>query len=651
MSIQAGIWNFDGKPVNREFLADLSGALSWQGPDSESWYVNDSIALLYRSFHTTAESRRERQPYVSHRGFVLTWDGRLDNREELISDVRSHVEDEPTDVAIVAAAFDRWETQSFPRIVGDWSVCIWRPIERELIFATDYMAIRHIFYYLKKDHMWWSTDIAALVQLSSDTFHIHDEYIAGYLARDPGPHLTPYREICQAPPGRFVRIHHGRATFQRYWHINSQSRIRYKTDAEYEEHFRYVFRQSVRRRLRTDSPVLAELSGGLDSSSIVCMADDILANEGAPPSRLDTLSFYDQTEPDGEDWIYFQKVETYRGRIGHHIDASVLGRSPASLEYPEFSALPGYLGAGRQLELERAYVLRNGGYRAVLSGIGGDEFMGGIPDPTAHLSDLIVQFKLISLAKQLSAWSLVKQRPWVQLLWKSLIDLLPASLGQYLASQAKVEPWIRKDFAKRTGLAMRLLGVEEKLGVWLPSRRYYASGIVAMANRLAKSSSSKAAREEIRYPYLDQNLIEFVASIPSDQLLRPGERRSLMRRSLVGLVPRDILSRKTKQFGARTPILALEKNSDQLRLVFKSSLASCLGYINDTYFLETLNAASSGETVHIICLLKTVALEFWLRDLASRGMIDAVTALQQSSRGSIGHGRRMAGTADLYHSR
>src|ERR1700733_14623271 len=120
MSVQAGIWNFDGWPVDRKLLADISESSKHQGPDGESCYVEGSVALLYRPFHTTAESRREKQPHVSRRGFILTWDGRLDNRLTLIADLRSGLEANPTDVAIVAAAFDRWETYCFRRTVGDW---------------------------------------------------------------------------------------------------------------------------------------------------------------------------------------------------------------------------------------------------------------------------------------------------------------------------------------------------------------------------------------------------------------------------------------------------------------------------------------------------------------------------------------------------
>jgi asparagine synthase (glutamine-hydrolysing) len=634
MSVQAGIWNFDGRSVDRKLFENISDSLSQQGPDGESCYVDNSVALLYRPFHTTAESRREKQPYVSQRGFVLTWDGRLDNREVLVAELRSELESSPTDVAIFAAAFDRWDTDCFRRIVGDWAVSIWKPEQRELLFAADYMGIRHIFYHLKNDRIWWSTDLSPLVLLSGDKFHIDDDYIAGYFAHDPDAHLTPYREIREVPPGQFVRIRNGSVSVDRFWRFSPKSRIRYKTDAEYEEHFRHVFRQSMRRRLRSDSPILAELSGGLDSSSIVCMADDILAKEGAETPRLDTLSHYDRTEPSGDDWTYFQKIEQKRGRVGIHIDGSKLGTSPASLRCEEFCPLPGDLGFATQLGAERADVVRSGGYRAVLSGIGGDEFMGGVPDPRAHLADLIVQFKFVSLARQLTAWSLVKRRPWVQLLWQSAIDVLPLFLGQYFVKEAKIEPWIRKDFAKRTALAIRQLDTAEHFGLWLPTRRSCIAGVLVMANNLAKLIAPVQSPEEARYPYLDQTLIEFILSIPADQLLRPGERRSLMRRSLAGIVPHEILSRRTKQVGERTPMLILDKHWDELQKIYQTPLSSRLGYIHEAQLLKTICDTRAGKSVPMVRVLWTISLEYWLRDLAGRRLLapPAVSALPSTQR-------------------
>jgi asparagine synthase (glutamine-hydrolysing) len=626
MSVQAGIWNFDGRPVGPEQIDNISQLLKQQGPDGESRHVGGSVALLYRAFYTTAESRREAQPHFSHRGFVLTWDGRLDNRHTLTEDLRSDLEANPTDVAVVAAAFDRWETDCFRRLVGDWAVSIWKPEQRELLFAADYMAIRHIFYHLKKDRIWWSTDLSSLVLLSNDKFHIDDDYVAGYLAHNPGADRTPYLEIREVPPGQFVRVRNGSAMAERFWRLSPKSRIRYKTDAEYEEHFRFVLRQSVQRRLRSDSPILGELSGGLDSSSIVCMADDILAKEGAETPRLDTLSYYDETEPSGDDWTYFRKIEAHRGRQGIHIDSSKLGAFPDSLACSGFCPVPGALGFGQTLDAERTDAVRREGYRVVLSGIGGDEFMGGVPDPRAHLGDLLVQFKFFSLVKQLMAWSLVKRRPWIQLLWQSAIDVVPASISQYFAMEAKIEPWIRKDFAKRTRLTIRQLDVDEHFGFWLPTRRSYIAGVLTMANNLSKIAPSANANEEPRYPFLDQTLIEFILSIPASQMLRPGERRSLMRRSLAGIVPQEILSRRTKQVGERTPMLILEKSWDELRNIYQSSLSSRLGYIHEDHLLKTICDARFGKIAPIVRVLWTISLEYWLRDLTARGLLDPPAA-------------------------
>ena len=626
MSVQAGIWNFDGRPIDRKLLANISDSLKGQGPDGESCYTDGPVALLYRPFHTTAESRRENQPYFSNRGFVLTWDGRLDNRDELIPELRCVLDSNPTDVAVVSAAFDRWETDCFRRIVGDWAVSIWKPEERELLFAADYIGIRHIFYYLNNDRIWWSTDLSPLVLLFDDKLHIDDDYIAGYLALNPDAHVTPYIEIRQVPAGRFVSIRRGRASVERFWRFNPRSRIRYSADAEYEEHFREVFRQSVRRRLRSGSPILAELSGGVDSSSIVCMADDILAKEGAEAPRLDTLSYYDNSEPSGDDWTYFQKIEAKRGKQGFHIDGSRLGSSTSSLACEGFCPLPSDCGFGTELGAERADAVRSGGYRAVLSGLGGDEFMGAVPDPRAQLSDLIVQFKFISLARQLMAWSLVKRRPWIQLLWESAIEIMPATVRQYVARDAKVEPWIKKGFAKRTHMALRRANVAEHVGLWLPSRRSYISGVLTMSNTLAKFARGSQGIEEVRYPYLDQDLVEFALSIPASQLLRPGDRRSLMRRSLAGIVPQEILSRRTKQVGERTPMLILEKSWDELQDIYQTPLSSLLGYIHKDQLLKTLCEARAGKSVPIVRVLGTISLEYWLRDLAARGLLDSPVA-------------------------
>src|SRR5258708_6086791 len=118
MSAHAGVWNFDGKPVDEVFLRKLTSAIEQYGPDGGNTYINSSIGMTYRAFHTTLESRLERQPYVTPRGNVITWDGRLDNRDELIPQLHDELATAQPDVAILGAAFELWGGDCFRALIG-----------------------------------------------------------------------------------------------------------------------------------------------------------------------------------------------------------------------------------------------------------------------------------------------------------------------------------------------------------------------------------------------------------------------------------------------------------------------------------------------------------------------------------------------------
>src|SRR6266852_7275014 len=100
MSVQFGRWNFDGKPVDGDYLEKVSPLLAPYGPDDTGSYSKGNISILHRAFHTTKESRHETQPHITASGAVITWDGRLDNRSEVISELRNSLTISSTDVAI-----------------------------------------------------------------------------------------------------------------------------------------------------------------------------------------------------------------------------------------------------------------------------------------------------------------------------------------------------------------------------------------------------------------------------------------------------------------------------------------------------------------------------------------------------------------------
>jgi asparagine synthase (glutamine-hydrolysing) len=583
------------------------------GPDDGNVYSRFNIGILYRAFHTTKESRLEAQPYVTGSGLVITWDGRLDNRAELIGRLSNVPTAGCSDILIVAAAYEQWGVNCFAMLAGDWALAIWIPRDRSLILAKDPIGTRHLYYSLDRDQVTWSTTLDPLVMLAGRTFALNEEYIAGWFAACPEVSLTPYLGVHSVPPSSFVLIRAGMHTVSKYWEFDPEKKIRYRTDADYEEHFRTVFALAVRRRLRADSPVLAELSGGMDSSSIVCMADDIIARGAAETLRLDTVSYYDDAEPNWNERPYFTRVEEKRGRIGCHIPVGSQEQTPFGLTEDRFVATPGGDG-GRPSEARKrlADCIALQGYRVVLSGVGGDEVTGGVPTPTPELEDLVARARLAQLAHQLKVWALNKRKPWLDLLIEALRRFLPPVLVDVPTKMGPAS-WLHPSFIRLNRIALLGYQTRTKLFGPLPSFQENISALNTLRRQLHGSALTSEPLLEKRYPYLDCEFLEFIYAIPREQLLRPGQRRSLMRRAFTGLVPDEILNRKRKAFVFRGPMDAISKGWENLGEFSEHMVSGSLGIIDSEAFAEAWQQVHKGSEVPLVPLLRTLSIELWLR--------------------------------------
>ncbi len=633
MSIQFGRWNFDGRPVDRDYLKKVSPLIAPYGPDDAGSYSKENISILYRAFHTTKESRREAQPHLTPAGAILTWDGRLDNRAELIRQLGELVTTDSTDVEIVSAAYEYWWQDCFAMLIGDWALSIWNPHTRSLILAKDPIGTRPLYYSFDDKQVTWSTILDPLVLFAGKSFALCEEYIAGWFSFFPAAHLTPYVGIHSVPPSSSVLIRREKHTVSKYWDFDPAKKIRYRTDGEYEEHFRVVFGEAVRRRLRSDSPILAELSGGMDSSSIVCMADTIIARGTAETPRLDTISYYDDSEPNWNERPYFTKVEEKRGRTGTHIDMGSQELFKFEFDSDHFAATPGSSG-GRPSEASRqiAACITSKGNRVVLSGIGGDEVMGGVPTPIPELEDLLARGHFRTLAHQLKVWALNKRKPWFYLLFDAARGFFPPALVG-VPKHKRPAPWFNPAFVKRNRAA--LTGYDDRTKIFgpLPSFQENVSTVDALRRQLACSDLSSHLPREKRYPYLDRGLLEFVSAIPREQLVRPGQRRSLMRRALIGIVPDELLNRKRKAFVTRGPRVGIAAEWPHLLELGQHLLMSSLGIADSTPFVEALQKTRQGADVSIVPLMRTLGIELWLRDQTTRHVLgDAAWQTQATTK-------------------
>lgn len=623
MSVQFGKWNFRRGPDDGSVLDPVRALLAPYGPDGENRFHDADADILFFRLQETEATRREDQPRRIGSHKVLTWDGRLDNRSDLLRELAGTVPASETDVALVAAAYLRWGLACLPKLVGDWALSIWDSAEQQLVLAKDFLGTRSLFYSIDRTHAQWCTVLDPLVLFAGHRLPLNREYLAGWFGLFPAAHLTPYAGVHSVPPSSYVVIRKDSVETKEFWRFVPREALVYRNDNDYEAHFLELFRQSVERRLRSAHPVLAELSGGMDSSSIVCMADRILAESGTGAPRLDTLTYHSPVEPNWNELPYVEIVEAQRGRTGYRIEVGSDDAFQFDSDIRHFMATPGSLNSPGKSGQEFSHVLRESRSRVLLSGIGGDEVLGGAPSPAPLLADLLAAGRFRIFLSQLVAWGLVLRKP----LYSVAAETLALFSREESPSRSVLPPsWLCVGFLRDHSRAVRGYPRRTHLFGPRPSFQESMGTIEALRRQLSTFPLSAEPAYHKSYPYLDRDLLEFLFCVPPDQLLRPRQRRSLMRRTLAGIVPNELIQRKRKAFVIRGPLTAIASQFASLAAMTQEMVGGSLGIVDPAGLTATLHEVRSGGVVAVPSLMRVFGIERWLRNAAHWKVLEDLDA-------------------------
>jgi asparagine synthase (glutamine-hydrolysing) len=473
----------------------------------------------------------------------LTWDGRLDNRDELTPQLDTRREGVITDASIVAAAWERWGTDSFVKLEGDFSFVIWDPLDRALYLVKDHAGVRHLFYRLQERSVWWCTDLGAAVKGSGDQLHIDEDWVAGYLSYRPDAALSPYRELTPVKAAHYVRICNGRADVRPHWRWRHQP-VRYSKDSEYEEQFRFLFFQAVKRRLRSSHPVLGELSGGLDSSSIVCTTHELLRTSSVNVQAFHTITYHNPQDPTSDQLDLVLQVERQLEHGTLQVDLSTY----ESKLLPSSTAVVPRLQTDGLLRMigDVAQWMRDCNIRVLLSGEGGDEVTGAHPYPYPQILDRLIDGGYRPFVRDLLAWSARKKQPAIH----SLLRCIRTLGGQ--AGWRDPRFSTQEYYSEQMNRHIRQQSYHSRKQ---PHSRFVKPGFYRFTTLFQEVRDRLATWEfvkplmpkEERFPFVDRSLITFLANIPSEQHLRPDERRSLLRRSMRPYMPEDVVLQRGKR--------------------------------------------------------------------------------------------------------
>ena len=615
MNIIFGIWRPQGPPVTGEELESMAVHTRRFAPDGEWYRITPEIGFGVQAQYTHERSRLESQPASDAAGNVLLFDGRLDNYRNLMSEL-GMVGENNSDSEIILRAYRRWGKDCFVRLIGDWALAIWDTHTHTLYLARDHAGTRLLHYSRQvSGAIRWATYLDSYLGtrlLDS----IDPVYMASYLAMLPCYGRSPYQELQAVFPGHFLKATSQSTRASQFWTPTQLAPPRRRSFEDYKAEFLHLFGQSVARRTVPGAPVLAQLSGGMDSTSIVCVADHLRKLSDMKDEPLDTLSYFDDSEPSWNERPYFTLVETKRGRRGFHIDAS-LYRTSLEMPYANEAKYlyPGIDQSTIRFELALSSIACTGGYRSMLSGIGGDEFTGGNTNSAAEVADLFATGKVFTGARTAVAWCLARRSSLAELLTESASFLQSRFKADHLDTTVNSIPWLTDISHQLCQTAIRELPlVLFRPFLVRPKMTEVSETWWYTLRTQPHFKPSEIYRYEYRYPYLDRTLIEFLLQLPSEYLAKPGRRRFLMRAALTGIVPEQILERRRKAYLFGSPLTHLRQLEPCLvSLIERSSLAE-RGYIDKAAIYQSLDRTVHGADIRWWgFLLRFAWLETWLQ--------------------------------------
>jgi asparagine synthase (glutamine-hydrolysing) len=619
MSSQAGIFYYDSRPVpaaTKDALLKAPGA----GDRSET-YESCGLFLAHSAFWIDDLAKSESQPHQSAAGNAIAFDGRLDNRADLLLRLRRALLGQRTDPACALAAYEAWGVEGLSNLIGDWSLALWDRARRKVILASDYAGTRPLYYHASPERVMWSSYLKPLVSLLGTT-EIDDDFAAGFLTGCCPPARTPYRGIFSVPPGQALLFDASGVIAHPFWRLPVGNRIVYARPDQYEEQLRDLFRESVAARLRTSFPVCSELSGGWDSSSIVCMASHLISERSVAAPCITSLSFGPPGAPDEK---FYTAVQRFCG-----IEGVALNTGDYPFLHPDYTdeSSPAPWGALLHELSERARELRA---RVYFTGQGGDLMMGNWVDDSEQLAGLLRQRKFRGAFTEAVAWSKATRIPVPRLLWRGVRASFPANWP--IASGYQVSPngaipehWgdsLAKQFKARTGVAdpdwlwpvLWKQAPPERRKHFRSVSRVFESGMFRPRERLQHLYCT--------HPYSHRPLVEFLLAIPPGILAGPGEPRRLMRRAFRELLPQEVATRRSKASFTGEFLKSLRPAAHTLLSDSRPLLTAERGYVDSKDVRQRLARMTQSLPCNEPQLRAIVLLELWLRARENKVAVDA----------------------------
>jgi len=642
MSAIFGLHYLDNHQVSRSYLERMSEVLAHRGPDGSRAWCQGTAGLGQRMLWTTAEAANELQPFEDSSGdFVITADARLDNRGELISNLGPSGLNlgGKTDSELILAAYRHWGECCAEKLLGDFAFVIWDKRQRKLFCARDHFGVKPFYYYLSPKALVFASEMKAVLALPEVPCELNEvrlgDHLADVIADDE---TTFYRGILRLPPGHSMTVVDGRVSTRRYFALDAEREVRLGSDGEYAEAFRELFTEAVSCRLRATSPVGVMLSGGLDSSSITCVAKNLLPAEA---SRLKTFSAIFDAVPECDEREFINPILDECGVDPHFILGNEHGPFKCLDDLHRYQDQPSY-GPNFSMIWSLYESVRAQGVRVLLDGHDGDTTVSHGERYLHELARsgrwlrLTVELRGLSKHQGESAWDglrafgrhyginpFIKKHRALRLarrVWRSAARRIGAP-----DSTARPTGWrdlLNPQFAAQINMSQRYQEWRQTISRTAHTEheahfRMLTHPRHAFALELHDTAAAAFSIEK-RYPFWDKRLVEFCLALPAQQKLKNGWSRAVMRHGMNGILPPQVQWRTGKTNFAPSLEYGLRVfERAQLDDVILRNPGIIEEYVNigvlRQAYMRFLDRKSEVDPSDLIAIWKTVSSASWLQ--------------------------------------
>ncbi|MDO8525730.1 MAG: asparagine synthase (glutamine-hydrolyzing) [Candidatus Omnitrophota bacterium] len=622
-----GIIDYKGGYIREDIIRSMTDRMVHRGPDDGAVFLElegvPQVGLGHRRLSIIDLSALGRQPMGNEDGMIrIVLNGEIYNYRSLKDGLkqRGHIFKSETDTEVVLHLYEERGAGCVEDLRGMFAFAIWDDRDKSLFIARDRVGKKPVLYYHDEaGRFCFASEFSSLLAGGLIEKEINYEALDSYLTFGcvPAP-LTIYKKVFKLLPGHTLRLKDNEVDIRRYWQIDYEKKIDLCEEEAAEECLR-LLKESVRIRLRSDVPLGAFLSGGVDSSAVAA----IMSRESSGRIKTFSIGFDDKDY----DELKYARVIAERFNTDHCefvVKPDAMSILPLLVErygepYADSSSIPTYYVCNQT----KRHVT------VALSGDGSDESFAGyeryqamVMAEACHrmpaLARLAISGVLKSLPDSINPKSGMRRMKrfasaaglptcerylrWAGIFSKGLKeevyseDFIDKTCGKN--GVRWIEPYIKEP--GRIGLLDRLLMTD--VNTYLPNDLLVKTDIASMANSL-----------EVRSPFLDHKLMEFAASLPPHYKMKRFVKKYILKKALGGLVPRQNITRRKMGFGLPVGSWFRAEMRDFLRDTILSKKSSRRGYFKAEKVREMTEAHISKRKDHTFQLWSLLMLELWHR--------------------------------------